>query len=103
MDGNSTKWTVVLGACDRGWEPLSPSVFSLQSFVCGLSETFQESDSQLHVAKECQKQECLLSSSLKLYYFINAHCSMSNIHRFEINTVEKCRINSEGLRTLQFI
>lgn len=56
--GNSTWWD----------EPLSPesvwlglgapllSVFSLHGFVCGLSETFQESHSQLHGGNECQKR-----------------------------------------------
>lgn len=56
--GNSTWWD----------EPLSPesvwlglgapllSVFSLHGFVCGLSETFQESHSQLHGGNECKRR-----------------------------------------------
>lgn len=45
-----------LRACDWDWEAPLLSVFSLHGFVCGLSETFQESHSQLHGGNECQKR-----------------------------------------------
>lgn len=79
--GKGSKQTSVGGNRWEGWEQYlvnralepservtgtgspSPSVFSLHGFVCGLSETFQESHSPLHSGKGRQKQECRLLES----------------------------------------
>lgn len=45
------------------------SVFSLHSFVCRLSETFQESDSLLQPGKDCPKTR--VTAVIKLYLVLN--------------------------------